>query len=163
MPPAETVGSRIRWLRGTLSQDEFATRIGVHKNALGKYERDENIPGGDVLTRFYEVLDVNITWLLTNVGHPHVKTVPDEPRGPNGTSAESSPVIDPQLLSRVYDKVLKAFTETGLSITPLALGKLVAEIYNEVAGQDDDPEERLIALGSRIDRLIRELRATPAP
>ena len=147
MSTAETIGGRIRHIRGELSQEDFATQIGVHKNAVGKYERDENIPGGDVLKRLYKVKAVNITWLLTGSGHPYaVKDL-------------HAPSVDPQLLGRVYDKVFRTFKDANVPISPLAMGTLVAEIYNELSLNNDDPEDRLIALGERIVQLHNDLRS----
>lgn len=65
---AESIGDRLRAVRGGMSQDEFAVKLGVHKETIGKYERDKVVPGGDVLARLHEAFGVNINWLLTGKG-----------------------------------------------------------------------------------------------
>ncbi len=60
----KTLGSRIRFARGTLSQEVFAARIGVSKGSLGGYERDENLPSTDVALRICQEAGVSVQWLL---------------------------------------------------------------------------------------------------
>lgn len=63
-----TIGDRFRLLRGNRSQPEFAALIGSTKQNISKYEMNSMMPGGDVLLRMAQTLNVNINWLLTGDG-----------------------------------------------------------------------------------------------
>ncbi len=64
----KTLGSRIRFARGTLSQEAFAARIDVSKGSLGGYERDENLPNTDIVLRICQETGVSVEWLLLGTG-----------------------------------------------------------------------------------------------
>jgi transcriptional regulator with XRE-family HTH domain len=63
--PMNTLGSRIRFLRGRLSQEVFSAQVGVSKATLGGYERDENLPNTDVALKICRQANVSVLWLLT--------------------------------------------------------------------------------------------------
>jgi transcriptional regulator with XRE-family HTH domain len=59
-------GSILKSLRSEsgLSQDAFATKIGVHVTNLSKYERNISIPSLEVAKRMAEVLDISLDKLV---------------------------------------------------------------------------------------------------
>ena len=61
-----TFGKKIIELRkeAKLSQTDFSKRVGVHKNVLGKYERDEVKPSIDVATKIAKELNVSLDYLV---------------------------------------------------------------------------------------------------
>jgi phage repressor protein C with HTH and peptisase S24 domain len=63
----QTVGSRLRQIRGDIIQPDFAEQLGISNTSLGNYERDEVPPPSKLLLRLYE-LGFNPTWLLTGDG-----------------------------------------------------------------------------------------------
>ncbi|CAK7044148.1 MAG: hypothetical protein DESF_01843 [Desulfovibrio sp.] len=71
----KTLGSRIRFARGALSQEVFAAKIGVSKGSLGGYERDENLPNTDVVLKICHETGISVQWLLLGEGPP---VVPEE-------------------------------------------------------------------------------------
>ena len=66
-----SIGERIKTVRGSLSQKDFAKKIGVHLTTVQLYESG-NIPKGDVLQRIKEKFGVSIDWLLTGEGEPFI-------------------------------------------------------------------------------------------
>lgn len=60
----DTIGKRIRLLRGKRSQLEFANVVGIHKSTIGRYERDECSPPADEIKKICETLSVNAEWFL---------------------------------------------------------------------------------------------------
>lgn len=64
-----TIGYRLRQVRGKESQAAFSSSVGLHKNTLGTYERDEREIGSKALARL-AANGVNINWLLTGQGAP---------------------------------------------------------------------------------------------
>ena len=63
-----TLGSRIRYVRGALRQDEFAKRLGATRNTVSLWECNVAMPGVDLLLRMYEEFNVNLNWLLSSKG-----------------------------------------------------------------------------------------------
>jgi transcriptional regulator with XRE-family HTH domain len=46
-----------------VSQSELAISVGLHTNALGRYERGETIPSVEVAARIAKALDVSLDYL----------------------------------------------------------------------------------------------------
>ena len=59
------IGVRVADVRGNLKQGEFAIKIGVHKNTVGRIERGEYTPDGDFLQALYREFGISPTWVLT--------------------------------------------------------------------------------------------------
>ncbi len=51
-----------------MSQGDFARKINVVQQQLSKYERGENKPSAEFLTKLVERINVNVNWLLTGEG-----------------------------------------------------------------------------------------------
>jgi transcriptional regulator with XRE-family HTH domain len=61
------VGERIRYLRGDESLPSFAKKIGVHKNTLARYEKEESLPDVGIILKLCEIVDdeaVTPDWLI---------------------------------------------------------------------------------------------------
>lgn len=65
-----TIGDRIVELRKHLSltQEEFAVRIGCSRSAIGKYEIGRNIPLDPIITAICREFNVSETWLREGKG-----------------------------------------------------------------------------------------------
>ncbi len=63
---------RIKYIRGDLTQKEFAKKIGVHFGTVRFFEQG-HIPKGEMLLTLRRELNVNIDWLLTGNGEPYIK------------------------------------------------------------------------------------------
>ena len=62
------VGQRIRTIRGTMNQTDFAKTIGVRKqNYVSRYEHGR-IPNPELLVRIANYGKVTVDWLLTGRG-----------------------------------------------------------------------------------------------
>lgn len=59
-----TMAQRLRAIRGTLTQAEFAHRLGIHKNTLGRYERGESEPDTKIARQLCTLFGVQPHWLL---------------------------------------------------------------------------------------------------
>lgn len=53
------VGKRIRFLRGSLSQEEFAAKAGISRAALANYETGRTIPNLKVIAKISQAFDVS--------------------------------------------------------------------------------------------------------
>lgn len=62
------MGERIKLLRGSKRQTEFAQEIGIAQNTLGGYERGTISPKVDVLRRIEKVTGAPVEWIITGRG-----------------------------------------------------------------------------------------------
>lgn len=62
-----TIGSRIRFLRGevSISQAKLAKQIGVSSGNVGEWEAGRSKPGADALIALSDFFDVTTDWILT--------------------------------------------------------------------------------------------------
>ena len=65
-----TLGERLALIRGKARQEDFAEQLGVSRQTLIRYEKDERIPGADFLKTVILETGVDSTWLLLGVGEP---------------------------------------------------------------------------------------------
>lgn len=63
-----TLGSRIKFVRGAETQEAFAAQIGISKGAIGGYERDANSPSADVVLKICSGTNISVEWLMTGRG-----------------------------------------------------------------------------------------------
>jgi transcriptional regulator with XRE-family HTH domain len=64
----DTIGKRIRFIRGEMSQAEFAKKVGINKSTLGRYERDVNSPDAKSIELICDSFMIQPKWLLTGEG-----------------------------------------------------------------------------------------------
>lgn len=50
-----------------ISQTDLATRLGIHKNVLGRYERNEVLPTIEVARKIADILNVSLDFLAGKV------------------------------------------------------------------------------------------------
>ena len=72
-PDKTTIGDRIRYIRGSLTQPEFGEKLGVGRNNVYLWETNQNMPQAETLLRIYKEYGVNINWLLSGEGEPYIK------------------------------------------------------------------------------------------
>ena len=46
-----------------ISQTDLASQLGIHKNVLGRYERNEVFPSIDIARKIADILDVSLDFL----------------------------------------------------------------------------------------------------
>jgi len=69
-----SIGNRVRYIRDSLSQPKFAKEIGVTRNTVSGYENNNIIPSGKALLQMHEKFGININWLLSGEGEPHISS-----------------------------------------------------------------------------------------
>ncbi len=50
-----------------ISQTALAEQLGIHKNVLGRYERNEVLPSIDIAYKIANILDVSLDYLIGKV------------------------------------------------------------------------------------------------
>jgi len=61
------LGERLKLVRGTTSQKDFAAELGVHENTVANAERRDSATQ-DFLLRLARTRNINLHWLLTGQG-----------------------------------------------------------------------------------------------
>lgn len=60
----EALGDRIKLIRGSRSQEDFAKLIGVDRTTLASWEIDRREPGLDTLSKIADLAAVSLDWLI---------------------------------------------------------------------------------------------------
>ncbi|SIR06060.1 helix-turn-helix domain-containing protein [Pseudacidovorax sp. RU35E] len=60
----EAVGARIAEVRGSLTKQEFAQRIGVDRKTVERWEAGERLPDGSKLMKLLTEFDADLNYLL---------------------------------------------------------------------------------------------------
>jgi transcriptional regulator with XRE-family HTH domain len=68
----DTFETRIKQLRGNLTQEEFAKAIGIKRTLISDYETGRTKPTSDILEKISRKGNVNVNWLLTGEGERYV-------------------------------------------------------------------------------------------
>jgi len=50
-----------------ISQTDLASQLGIHKNVLGRYERNEVLPSVEIARKIADILDVSLDYLTGKV------------------------------------------------------------------------------------------------
>ena len=88
--------SKLRELRAKkgLSQAELAKRLGVTQQAVGRWERDKNLPDNDVLKKISVMFNVSIDYLLDNQTHQKDPLPPLTPKDERQISRDLENMLD---------------------------------------------------------------------
>lgn len=61
----KAIGARVRALRGTVLQDEFAPKIGISQGQLSKIESGKMAPTLEMLVRLANRFGKSLDWIVT--------------------------------------------------------------------------------------------------
>lgn len=73
-----SLGGRISFIRGEMRQEDFASRMGITRQTVVRYESDERVPDAVFLNRLVSEFGVDARWLLTGEDAPAIKLTPRE-------------------------------------------------------------------------------------
>lgn len=123
--------TRIKEIRGFLTQKEFAKKIGVTQGAVQKYENGINYPGFAVLEKIAEVGGVAVEWLLRGED-PRPQELQDCP--PEAYSATLTEV-ETALLTDVITGVEEVIKAERLKFSPAQKARLIVRVYDDCRAQ----------------------------
>lgn len=72
------IGSRIRQVRGDMTQKDFADRLGIGRTSVVRYEAGERSPDAEFIAKAHAVLGIDPIWLLTGLGVGAPALTPEE-------------------------------------------------------------------------------------
>ena len=164
-----TIGERIKIIRGTMSQADFAEMTKLNKATLSRYERDANVPDANAIVRICAACKISSEWLLTGAGEPSKNA---KPIAETHDSDGSKTIIINKLeynrhileaISQAFGEIVK---EQEVYLQREKFQMLVYIIYEEFvsAAMDYIPtirgsfEKQIIRKNKVISTLIKKLR-----
>lgn len=85
----KSLPERIKFLRGSMTQKEFAQILGIGKSLISDYEVGRTKPTSEILAKMCELKNVNLNWLLSGKGQPYITDYLDN------TGAETFMAMEP--------------------------------------------------------------------
>ncbi|WP_231848951.1 helix-turn-helix domain-containing protein [Paramagnetospirillum magneticum] len=163
---AMTVGQRLEQVRASmgLTQAEIAAQSGVPLRTYSSYATGKRQPSNDLL-EWIARRGYSINWLLTGSGAMQTgESIIDPTCGSGAFLLNAFAVLDAELNGRINEVVTTVYAECGAKIGPRDMGRVTAEIYNEIAAAGlESWEEKMGALRLAAGQLRRRLLAAPSP
>lgn len=133
---AKEIGARIKKARGDVSQRDFARKIGISSNTLGRYERGEIAPGSEAIALLCTKANIDPRWLL--FGDQGDRTAPGEPEG----------AADPTDLQSEVSRLSKENRELMVDIVTLVKEKndLLGQLYEKAIDPERDFVMQVVGL-----------------
>lgn len=136
---AETIADRIRLVRGSLSQGQFATRLCVHKNTVGNYERGREPDVGFCLA-IRETYGISIDWLVTGIGPMQLAEAVAAPGQVNNAALTGAIAAVEELLA-----------ERKVVLSPDKKAKLTSLVYNQLTKENSGGQIERGLIGDLLD------------
>lgn len=157
--PHDEIRGRLKLIRESigLSQTAMSEKIGGGKGTWQNIEAGNNPPNGTTLLAIAG-LGFNPGWILTGIGPMRLS---DTPIGRESVG-QSESAIDRELMGRVVDAISRLYRDLAISLSPVDLGRLSAEKYEEIAAASLDQAERMAMVKLMAVQLRKELLTPPA-
>lgn len=134
-----SIAERIKESRGEMSQADFATKLGVHKNSLGRYERGVSTPDSEFIILLCSVCNLSPYWLLFG-------------EGPRSQDSSHKKIELQQKYSRLASRNTQLKNELLARVhMSIELSKLLPKIL--------DPNQPNVVL--QVEKYFREMTAIP--
>ncbi len=152
----ETLGSRIRAVRVTsnLTQQEFASRLGLKQNTVANYETGRRVPINAVLSAIAREFGVSEAWLRDGEGDMFIersKSLDDVARQRGMTPLERRLIeaylaLSPDLREAALHEFQKAFLAEGVpGISPEAVEAAGLDPQKVITLQEETPEAPVLS------------------
>lgn len=133
----ETIGDRIKIIRGGESRESLAPRIGVSRNTIVNYETGKSDPVSTFLIKILDVHpNINPTWLLTGKG-------PME-KGGEIQKTVSSAQVDHSFLEAVIAAVEEHLDVINGHLPPAKKAQLISIIYDLSDKKDKKVDQAVV-------------------
>jgi len=147
---SETIGARIRAVRGQDSQEAFASVLGISKGSLGFYERGENLPNAEVISKICSIKGVSADWLVLGKGSAYdpARTTVEPARAgvlragePINKIVSKQAALDADLLETVIEVIEEALDDADRELSPAKKAQLVVAIYDLYQDSEKDVDK----------------------
>ncbi len=72
-PGEATIADRIKFIRGSLTQIEFARALSINRNTLLQWETNKAFLNFKRLQKIHKTFKVNLNWLISGEGEPYLE------------------------------------------------------------------------------------------
>lgn len=154
-----TLGERLRLIRGKMNQTDFSKTIGITVMTLSRYERDDRVPDAEMVRKICVQNGISPRWLILGEGpmydaerdiklniHPGMKA--KELRNHSFAEITGGPEFDTQaaMLEAKFRKFDEAFTASGEAEAMQArIKELEAQLEQARTSEQKAKEEALDA------------------
>lgn len=114
--------------RGSVTREELARRIGVHKNTLANYEINKRVPDAHAINAICDALGVAREWLLTGEGE---------------MMRDTNVQLNTVLLTHIIQDVERATKQHASDVDDGKKAKIIAAAYGVVASSGDYDSHRM--------------------
>jgi transcriptional regulator with XRE-family HTH domain len=155
----DSLSRRLKLVRGSRSQREFADSLGVSLTAYQHYEAGRRTPDVDAL-RAIATEGWSVDWLVTGMGSGMKRSFPLPPAASIGRAEESTPEYAPRsaIDAPTWERAMRIVQLAADLIDPKpraeTFANAVADIYNTIAGRPQD-NEQLAELVRRASQQIQ--------
>lgn len=159
----ETLGERLKKIRGKISREAFVSELGVHQNTYKNYENGDRNPDADFISAVVRVYGIDPGWLLTGTGPMKIENMGEKDKGDSFKMSEmveatvrvleSDTVYRSALASniRAFDKAVQMEGKMQGIEDELRLMRQEAASRDAVAADRMDKMEQLIlSLGGQV-------------
>lgn len=125
--------------------EALSSEIGMSTSGIKKWLYGQAEPGLNAVIQCANALGVSVQWLATGEDSANSLAAPGW-QSPNLA-------IDPELLGRITDRILRTYKEAGVAIPSVDVGRLAAKWYGLIAEIGEDPAARsggLIVLSNQL-------------
>lgn len=147
------IGGRIREVRGAATQAQFATRLGVGRVSVARYETGERTPDAEFIAKINSAYGVDPMWLLLGVSNvPTSAHLPPSAREPAPATYQAQAEPAPPGLAPPADLSTR---ERELIERYRAASERDRRIIDGVALQIAEREQRLASESGPVSRPVR--------
>lgn len=136
---------------------EAADTLDVSTDQLTRYEKGTASPPLAVLTRLSSAKGISLDWLATGEGPMLLGDAAPPP-----ASVGSTALVDEGLTARIFEGVSEVYANAGVPMAPGEVGRISAEIYNDLV-RDFLLHERDAGLRGMFSSLRRRLLLAHTP
>lgn len=125
-------GERLRLIRGEQNRADFARKLGVHSNTIGRWEREEQAPNlEDINIILFTNPHIDPTWLLTGEGEMRRGDTPItvDPSVHYTSSDKAYARLDEEQLQAVLEAVEEYLDSIDGHLPATKKAQLVAMLY----------------------------------
>ncbi len=165
-------GERLKIVRGNIPQEDFAKLLDVHKNTLGRFEREEGKPNIEELQKILTALpDINPTWLLTGEGDMKrdaankseggISSQTEKPKlreiGGEPVPQPTSEYLDRRLLSLTLSRLDSVFEEFKVK-DPDDRAGVITDVYSSIVERNlARNQETVDGLAKNMSTLFKDV------
>lgn len=178
MAEFDNAGIRLKTARmaaGYKSAKEFCDKHGVVHSTYSLHETGGRNLKPKIAQKYAELLNVNVTWLLTGSGSPYNSTIKDEPLSQaefrellkysgNDKVKESLQYkneflnnVNPLVFCKIIINMIETIQELNFHLEAKQFARQAVEIYKDISLSSDDQETQLMMVNLSITTFKRKI------